>query len=977
MRNIIDWFRSQRKPLSKEDIHLRSFFTNVEDLLNYFTDQLIAPALTRRIIVIHGLGGVGKSTLLEMYRLVCRERSVPVAITSERHEIEILQTMAKHLTDQGARLRTFNRTLKKYRAIQAKVSERLNDIGDALSTTVGALLGMIASPFLGPTASEGTAAAVEWLRGVVAKSDLDLLLDPVKYLTEAFLKDLASTAARRRVVLMVDHYERIGGIEHWVLELARSLPANVLLVIAGRKPPDATWDREWQGWIGLTRIEEVTEMSVENMRTLVKRYYSVIRGGDPDPKQVEEIVKFARGLPLVVTATVDLWVKYGVRDFSTVRPEVEADLVDRLLEGIRPDLRTLLEAAASVRWFNHDVLKAITDKGVSDETYNELREFPFIRPRSEGLGIHDVVREIIDDGLKNQKPSQHATLHEAAARYFEVRRQNAPNYQKHSLLLEEIYHVLRANEETGIGIFRQLAEEISHAGAVAQLRTLVGDVRSHTLHDRNRLWVDYYATRISQLEAKFQEAEVQYQRLANDPLAEDLLKAYSLCDLGGILTRWERLGQENGPKNAKRVLDSALKYAPLDLHLSGALFDLARAHEYTGDFHQGIAYVQQAYVFFEEKRDRLGMVFALNSMLAAHVLQGNWQEMLITQNDSLNHLLALPEYPYLKAKTAGYWSWGLPMAGRCAESEASLRESVRFMRQVEETVTLPTYLRNLGLSIGMQKRYAEAYALIEESLDLARALGNEFIENWATSLKVLGMLLVREGNYGKAKVCLDESLRVKLEVKDNLGISEALVWNGALAEATGDWMRAIDFYQQSQEWRWTGRRYYESAALVGLCRSKYYASDTDSLGVLIKDAVRFSLDNDYYDHLASLRQIEGSLAWDGQSKSSGKNFEQAQNLYLQALISALRHNRFHLDDTLDAILAQCRQRGKEGQRMMRALSRSWKSGRNDVDGARPSSVSPLPVGAALLKAESLARAREPGDGTQQVSVVQTLERFIT
>lgn len=977
MRNIVDLFGPKRKPPSKEDLHLRTFFTNVEVLLKYFTDQLTVPTLTRRILVIHGLGGVGKSTLLVMYRLICADLDIPVALASDSDAIQVLQTIAKNLAAQGVKLRAFNRTLKKYHALQAKVSERLNDQSDALSTTVGALLGMVASAYLGPGAGEGAAAAVDWLKGVVSKSDLELLLDPTKYLTEDFLKGLAPVAARGRVVLMIDHYERMAGIELWVLELARSLPSNVLLVIAGRKPPEAAWDRDWQGWIGLTRIEEVTEMSIENMRTLVGRYYLMMRDSDPDPDQVEKIVKFARGLPLVVTATVDLWVKYGVKDFSTVKPEVEADLVDRLLEGIPPGLRPLLEAAASVRWFNRDVLRAITGKGVGDKRYGDLRNFPFIRPRSEGLGIHDVVREIIDDNLKSQKPSQHKSLHEAAAHYFEARRQNAPNHEKQSLLLEEVYHMLRADEEAGNKVFRQLAEEISHAGAVGQLRTLVWDVRSHSLHDRNRLWVDYYATRISQLEARFQEAETQYRNIAHDALAEDVLKAYSLCDLGSILTRWERLGQGDGPKNAREVLNSALKYVPLDLHLSGALFDLARAHEYTGDFDQGRASIQQAYQFFEGKRDSLGMVFALNSLLAAHVLQGNWRDMLATQKASLDHLSALPEYPYLKAKTAGYWSWGLPMAGRCAEAEASLSESVRFMRQVEETVTLPTYLRNLGLSLGMQKRYGEGYAFIEESLDLAKELGNEFIENRATSQAVLGMLLVREGNYSKARECLSESLRVKLEVNDNLGISEALVWNGALAQATGDWTGAIDFFQQSLEWRWTGRRYYESAALVGLCRSTYYSSNTDSLEALIREADQLGLDNDYYDHLASLRQIEGNLAWDGESKSRGKNFEQAHNLYLQALVCALRYNRFLLDDTLDGIVAHCRQRGKEGQRMMRSLSRSWKSGRNDVNGARPSSVSPLPAGASLLKAESLARARELGDGVEHESLVQTLERSLS
>jgi len=51
-------------------------------------------------------------------------------------------------------------------------------------------------------------------------------------------------------------------------------------------------------------------------------------------KKVEAIIRFARGLPMVVTSAVQLWVKYGVEDFQTVKAEIVANLVDRLMEGV-------------------------------------------------------------------------------------------------------------------------------------------------------------------------------------------------------------------------------------------------------------------------------------------------------------------------------------------------------------------------------------------------------------------------------------------------------------------------------------------------------------------------------------------------------------------------------------------------------------------------------------------------------------------
>ena len=58
-------------------------------------------------------------------------------------------------------------------------------------------------------------------------------------------------------------------------------------------------------------------MTEDDMRELVRRYYATMRGGEPNPAQVEAIIRFARGLPIVVTSAVQLSVKYERRGFSS------------------------------------------------------------------------------------------------------------------------------------------------------------------------------------------------------------------------------------------------------------------------------------------------------------------------------------------------------------------------------------------------------------------------------------------------------------------------------------------------------------------------------------------------------------------------------------------------------------------------------------------------------------------------------------
>ena len=176
-------------------------------------------------------------------------------------------------------------------------------------------------------------------------------------------------------------------------EAAQKIHPNVLMVIAGRKLPD--WRRVWSGWMMNAQVEELKPMTEDIMHQLIHRYYATMRGGEPDLVQVETIIRFARGLPMVVTSAVQLWVKYGVEDFQSVKAEIVANLVDRLMEGVPSSLIPALEAAAIVRWFDQPILRAVLNKEDVRDVYNELRRFPFVRTRVEGLALHDSVREMI------------------------------------------------------------------------------------------------------------------------------------------------------------------------------------------------------------------------------------------------------------------------------------------------------------------------------------------------------------------------------------------------------------------------------------------------------------------------------------------------------------------------------------------------------------------------------------------------------
>lgn len=193
-----------------------------------------------------------------------------------------------------------------------------------------------------------------------------------------------------------------------------------------------------------------------------------------------------------------------------------------------------------------------------------------------------------------------------------------------------------------------------------------------------------------------------------------------------------------------------------------------------------------------------------------------------------------------------------------------------------------------------------------------------------------------------------------------------------------EWKASSAKYAEGLSYRWAGRRYYECCMLTGLVRVKHAQGDYAAIPPLVAEAEQLAQQYEYNDHLASLRLTQGMT-----TDKIGLNGQITTLEYVkQALVYALRYNRFLLDEVLSGrpqgtplrpIIPYCIEQGEEGRRMLIALRDWWQTGVNDVGTPRPDTISPIPEGIALLDAERLAREREPGDGSPQMSVVKQIE----
>ena len=101
-----------------DDITLEKVFTNADEVRHAF-ENLIANKNTnfdKRLLVIYGVGAVGKFTALKMGRLHCRREGISAVLADARNipsgdklpELKLLETWADALDADGITLGTFS-----------------------------------------------------------------------------------------------------------------------------------------------------------------------------------------------------------------------------------------------------------------------------------------------------------------------------------------------------------------------------------------------------------------------------------------------------------------------------------------------------------------------------------------------------------------------------------------------------------------------------------------------------------------------------------------------------------------------------------------------------------------------------------------------------------------------------------------------------------------------------------------------------
>lgn len=320
---------------------------------------------------------------------------------------------------------------------------------------------------------------------------LDARLLPAR--PDAVRQSVEQVVASTRVggksrILAIDHTERLSSLDGWLrAELLPSLPAEIILVLAGRNRPDARWHAD----PGLSEL--LIDVELEPLESeAVSEYFQHRKVPERHRTAVRD---FARGHPLALALAVDRVSRKPDKPFDAAgSPDLIRDLVEWLLGDVdEPRQLDALAACATVRVLTEPLLAAMLQRSDVHSEFDWLAEQHFIDRQTNGLVIHDLVREVIVHELRQRNLERHHGLIRIAAAYRLDGLENAGQLAALQAIGETIYtlrhepHVKRQFPFGDVQCYPDSASAEEIPALQAEVARLEGDESAD--------WFEYWLSR--------------------------------------------------------------------------------------------------------------------------------------------------------------------------------------------------------------------------------------------------------------------------------------------------------------------------------------------------------------------------------------------------------------------------------------------------------------------------------------------------
>lgn len=247
------------------------------------------------------------------------------------------------------------------------------------------------------------------------------------------------TGGQGRWVLLIDTFDLLTPLESWLREVfLPQLTEEVLVVLAGRQPPDSAW-RADAGWQQLLRSVPLRNLSPDEA-------HAYLAQRDIPAADLPAVLSFTYGYPLALSLVADLYDQRQGYHFSPAEAhDVVTLLLERFLQRVPgPAHRVALEVCALVRVTTEALLAEVMAVPDAHDLFTWLRGLSFVEIHPGGLFPHDVAREALVADLRWRNPQWYAELHRRARAHYGQRLQQTSGVEQQLVLFDFVY-LHRAN----------------------------------------------------------------------------------------------------------------------------------------------------------------------------------------------------------------------------------------------------------------------------------------------------------------------------------------------------------------------------------------------------------------------------------------------------------------------------------------------------------------------------------------------------
>ncbi len=457
-----------------------------EALLTCFAEGIEKPQANPLLFNVWGIGGVGKTTLLnklvELHPNISFTRVYFGSTPDIGTPLKLMAKLYDNLPatyDWGEEYETFpdlyqkyEQTLQQLEKPDKKDSEaQAKERKDAIKKLVGGgakTLSQVTAlkPVAGAVSliAEGGVDLVDWLRKQrVTKKDKELqqlMLKPIPKLTKAFVAGIIAKSQQQPVVLLLDTYEKTNSdIDNWLWQylIANSdlKSHRVRIVVAGRKNllKQESWRKLQQDFNSVYSLE-IERFTLEQ----TQNYFA-----DLDIANLEQIYQVTKGLPYYLNWIRKQKLSGKKLDFSQGNQEI----VNLLLQGLNKTQKKVIQLAACCRWFNQSLIKYLVtsqelnfDNEVNPELncFEWLAKLDFVEYANYTHRLDDVARDVFRLSLWQEDQDQFRQVNDLLAKYYdnkatsEVAPDSSPpkmyeNREWREYIAESLYHALFARQE--------------------------------------------------------------------------------------------------------------------------------------------------------------------------------------------------------------------------------------------------------------------------------------------------------------------------------------------------------------------------------------------------------------------------------------------------------------------------------------------------------------------------------------------------